>query len=85
MKKLHYGYMIIAAVFIDLLVCGGIFFGASGIFIVPVSTALGIGQGDFSMYLTIQSFTMAIGVMLAPKILAKLSYRLINAAATVIA
>lgn len=84
MKKLHYGYMIIAAVFIDLLVCGGIFFGASGIFIVPVSTALGIGQGDFSMYLTIQSFTMAIGVMVAPKILAKFSYRMINAVATVV-
>ncbi len=84
-KTFHYGFLIVAAVFIDLFVCGGIFFGASGIFIVPVSTALGIGQGDFSMYLTIQSFTMAIGVIIAPKILSKFSYRKINAAASVIA
>lgn len=84
-KAFHYGYLIVAAVFIDLFVCGGIFFGASGIFIVPVSTALGIGQGDFSMYLTIQSFTIAIGVIFAPKILAKFSYRKINAVASVIA
>ncbi len=48
-SKIHYGFVIVAAVFIDLLVCGGIFFGAIGIFIVPVSTALGIGQGQFSL------------------------------------
>lgn len=67
------------------MVCGGIFFGASGIFIVPVSTALGIGQGQFSLYLTIQSLTIAIGVLIAPKLLAKYSFRALNAISSVVA
>ena len=84
-SKIHYGFAIVAAVFIDLLVCGGIFFGASGIFIVPVSTALGIGQGQFSLELTIQSLTIAVGVLLAPRLLAKYSFRTLNAISFVVA
>lgn len=67
------------------MVFGSIFFGARGIFIVPVSTALGIGQGQFSLYLTIQSLTIAIGVLIAPKLLAKYSFRALNAISSVVA
>ena len=84
-KKLHYGFVVAAGIFIDILVCGGIFFGASGVFIVPVTESLGIGQGEFSMYLTVQSFTMALVMLVAPKLTARFSFRLLNAAAVVLA
>ncbi len=80
-KKLHYGFVVAAGIFIDILVCGGIFFGASGVFIVPVTESLGIGQGEFSMYLTVQSFTMALVMLVAPKLTSRFSFRLLNAAA----
>lgn len=83
-KKLHYGFVIVAAIFIDILVCGGIFFGSSGVFIVPVTESLGIGQGDFSMYLTIQSVTMAATMLIAPKLLGKFSYKKLNALAVIL-
>lgn len=83
-KKLHYGFIIVAAIFIDILVCGGIFFGASGVFIVPVTTSLGIGQGEFSMYLTIQSITMAVTMLVAPKLLGKICYKKLNAMSVVL-
>jgi len=84
-KRLHYGFVIVAGTFINILVCGGIFFGASGVFIVPVTESLGIGQGQFSMYLTIQSFTMALTMLIAPKLIGKFSYRKLNTASVVIA
>ena len=83
-KKLHYGFIIVAAIFIDVLVCGGIFFGASGVFIVPVTTSLGIGLGEFSMYLTIQSISMAVTMLIAPKLLAKYKYKKLNAISAVL-
>lgn len=84
-KKLHYGFIVAIGIFVNILVCGGIFFGASGVFIVPVTQSLGIGQGEFSMYLTIQSFTMAIVMFGAPKLIGRFSYRKLDAASTVIA
>lgn len=84
-KKLHYGFIVAAGIFIDILVCGGIFFGASGVFIVPVTNSLGIGQGEFSMYLTVQSFTMALVMLTAPKLTARFSFRMLNAFAVVLA
>lgn len=84
-KKLHYGFIVAAGIFIDILVCGGIFFGASGVFIVPVTNSLGIGQGEFSMYLTVQSFTMALVMLAAPKLTARFSFRILNAVAVVLA
>lgn len=84
-KKLHYGFIVAAGIFIDILVCGGIFFGASGVFIVPVTNSLGIGQSEFSMYLTVQSFTMALVMLAAPKLTARFSFRILNAVAVVLA
>lgn len=84
-KKMHYGFVMVAAIFIEMLVCAGILFGASGVFMTPVSTALGIGTASFSMYLTIQSFAQAITVVIAPKLLGKFSYKSLNAVAAVLA
>lgn len=84
-KKLHYGFIVAAGIFVDILVCGGIFFGASGVFIVPVTNSLGIGQGEFSMYLTVQSFTMALVMLVAPKLTSRFSFRVLNAVAVVLA
>ena len=83
--KLHYGFVVAAAIFIEILICGGIFFGASGVFIVPVTASLGIGQGDFSMYLTVQSITMALTMFAAPKLIQRVSYRKINAVSVLLA
>jgi len=83
-KKLHYGFAIVAAIFINILVCGGIFFGASGVFIVPVTTSLGIGLGEFSMYLTIQSVSMAVTMLIAPKLMGKFSYKKLDTISVVL-
>lgn len=45
-RKLHFG-IVVDGVFIDLPVCGGIFFGASGGFIATGIEFLGGGQGEF--------------------------------------
>lgn len=83
-KKLHYGFVMVIAIFIEILICGGILFGASGIFITPVSTALGIGTGKFSMYLTFQSFSQAVSVLIAPKLMEKFSFKSLNAVSAVL-
>lgn len=84
-KKLHYGFIVAIGIFLNILVCGGVFFGASGVFIVPVTQSLGIGQGEFSIYLTIQSFTMAFVMIAAPKLIGRFSFRKLDAVSTVIA
>ena len=84
-KKLHYGFIVAIGIFMNILVCGGIFFGASGVFIVPVTRSLGIGQGEFSMYLTIQSFTMAVVMFAAPKLIGRYSFRKLDAVSAVVA
>lgn len=77
-KKMHYGFVVVAAIFIQMLLAAGIVFGASGMFIVPVTTDLGIGQGQFTLYMTFQSIAMALCVMAAPKLMAKFKYRTLN-------
>jgi len=78
-KRMHYGFVIVIAIFIQYILAAGIFFGASGMFIVPVTTSLGIGQGEFAMYLTIQNVAMASCTLIAPKLMAKFKFKSLNA------
>ena len=84
-KKLHYGYIMVAAVFINMLICGGILYGASGVFIGPVTKSLNIGIGKFTLYMTIQGIAQAILVLLAPKLLGKFPFKTLNAISAIVA
>ncbi len=82
-KKFHYGFLIVGVVFMEMFLAGGIFFGSSGVFMVPVTETLGIGQAQFSLYLTFQQIAMGIAVILTPKLMSKLSYKRINMLAVI--
>ena len=82
-KKFHYGYLIVGVAFMQLFMAGGIFFGSSGLFIVPVTESLGISQAQFSLYLTFQQVAMGVAVILAPKLVEKIPFKRIDAMAII--
>ena len=84
-RKIHYGFFIVAGIFLQYLLAAGIIFGASGQFIVPVTKSLGIGQGQFSFYMTIQQVAMALCTMAAPKLLEKFRFKPLNVTGTILA
>ena len=56
----------------------GVSINSSGVFYTPVSTSLGIMRGTFSMHMTIFSLTTAIGALFIPRIMNKVSYKLLE-------
>lgn len=83
-KKLHYGYVIVVAAFIQYLISGGVIYGASGVFVVPVTTSMNISSGQFMLYMTFTNGAMAVAAtLLAPKLLQKFRYTRIDAAAVI--
>lgn len=75
--KLHYGFIIVISVFLQMFLAGALL-QTSGLFVVPVTSALGISQGTYMMYMTIQYIVMAIAAMFVPKLLAKYAYTILN-------
>ena len=63
----------------------GVSINSSGVFYTPVSTSLGIMRGTFSMHMTIFSLTTAIGALFIPRIMNKVSYKLLLTISVVIA
>ena len=55
----------------------GVSINTSGVFYSPVSEALGILRGDFAMHMTIFSIVTAVIAIFVPKILKKISYKLL--------
>lgn len=85
-RGLHYGYVIVAAEMILYLFCGGIIYGASGVFIAPVTESLNISQGQFMMYMTFINGALAVtATFFAPKLIGKFSYHKLNAVAVIAA
>ena len=63
----------------------GVSINSSCVFYTPVSTSLGIMRGTFSMHMTIFSLTTAIGALFIPRIMNKVSYKLLLTISVVIA
>ncbi len=85
-RGLHYGYVIVAAAMIQYLFSGGIIYGASGVFVAPVTESLNISQGQFMLYMTFINGAQAVtATLLAPKLLAKFSYHKLDAVAVIVA
>lgn len=55
----------------------GVSINSSGVFYTPVSKSLGIMRGTFSMHMTIFSLVTAIGALCVPKIMKKVSYKIL--------
>lgn len=66
-----------------ILCCGlsgssiGVSINTSGVFYTPVSEALGILRGSFSMHMTIFSMVTAISSLFIPKLMSKYNYKLL--------
>lgn len=85
-RGFHYGYIIVVAALIQYLISGGIIYGASGVFVKPVTTSMNISQGQFMLYMTFINGTQAVtATFLAPKLLEKFSYHKLDAVAVIFA
>ncbi len=77
----HYGYLIVIACCVLMLGPCCFSFNTAGIFYDSVSQELGVGKGDFGLYMTIEYLTMFLFLPLAGKMLNKLDARIILTAA----
>lgn len=76
-NRFHYAYvMIISIAFQRFIVCAEN--TASGLFLLPVSTALGVSQGTFMFYQTLEFAVTALVTMLIPKLTSRFKYTTLN-------
>lgn len=70
-KKIHHCWWIMAACCV-IMACGlGLLYNSAGIFLMPVSEALGVGRGPISLYLTIMTLMMTLMMPTAGRKLSK--------------
>lgn len=75
--KLHYAYVILISIALQrFIVCAEN--TTSGLFLLPVTTALGASQGAFMLYQTVQYTVMALVSMVMPKLTARFKYTTLN-------
>ena len=74
-KKLHYGWLVMAACGLIQLGDIGIFSNCGGVFIQPVCDELGFARADFQLYMSIITLTMALTMPLAQRILTRVNLR----------
>ena len=68
--KLHYAYVILLSIALQkFIVCAEN--TTSGLFLLPVTTALGISQGSYMLYQTVQYAVMALASMIMPRLTAR--------------
>lgn len=75
--KLHYAYVILLSIALQkFIVCAEN--TTSGLFLLPVTTALGISQGSYMLYQTVQYAVMALASMIMPRLTARFRYTTLN-------
>lgn len=74
-EKLHYGYIIVVCCCLIMGFDVGISMSCAGIFYTPVSKALGVEVGTFSLYMSFSFLTSALMLSVAGKMLQKYSAR----------
>ena len=75
-KGFHYGYLIVLS---GIVLCVGpsaLALSCAGIFYTPVCDELGVGKGEFALYLTVMYLTVAAFLPFAGKLFAKRDARL---------
>lgn len=76
MKRVHYAWWVLISCCALQLGVVGIAASCAGIFLVPVSTALGVEVSQLSLYMTIQNITMMLLYPKAGKLLNRCDIRL---------
>lgn len=71
-KKFHYAFIILLAVSLIRGISGPAINASSGLFLTPVSTDLGVGIGQLSLYLSISSIVTLIWLPIAGNLLKKI-------------
>lgn len=74
-RKTHYGYVIVVCCCLIMGFDVGISMSCAGIFYPPVSEALGVARGTFSLYMSFSFLTSALMLSVAGKLLQKYSAR----------
>ena len=76
MKKIkqHYHWIILAILFSEMIIYGGIA-NAVGVFTIPIVEDLGIGRGAYSLTASIRSLVGAASTVIAATMFRKLGYR----------
>jgi len=82
-NKLHYGYIIVLSVFLQMFIAGTPVL-TSSLFVLPVTESFHISQGEFMMYMSIQYIFMAIASVFVPKLLSKFKYTTLDRAGIII-
>lgn len=78
MKNKNLKHWIVLAVCCGLAASSiGVSINSSGVFYTPVAKSLGIMQGTFSMHMTIFSLMTAISSLFIPRIMNKISYKIL--------
>ncbi len=76
-KGIHYAWVILACCCVMMMVGIGIFNSCAGIFFMPVSKELGIGVGQLSLYITIQSLVSMFIMPFTGKLFNKVNIRVL--------
>lgn len=74
-RKIHYGYIIVVCCCLIMGFDVGISMSCAGIFYPPVSEALGVQRGTFSLYMSFSFLTSSLMLSVAGKMLQKYSAR----------
>lgn len=74
-KKAHYGYVIVVCCCLIMGFDVGISMSCAGIFYPPVSEALGVARGTFSLYMSFSFLTSALMLSVAGRLLQRYSAR----------
>ena len=74
-RKIHYGYVIVLCCCLIMGFDVGISMSCAGIFYPPVSEALGVQRGTFSLYMSFSFLTSSLMLSVAGKLLQKYSAR----------
>lgn len=68
MKRVFYGWIIVAASALLLAISLGMFFSTNSLFVIPVTAELGFARGEFTLYRTIITLVGAISMPLYGKL-----------------
>lgn len=83
-KKSLFPYLVVATGIACCIGPSALAFSCAGIFYTPVSEALGVGRGVFTIYMTILCLAMTITLPFAGKLLEKKDVRVLLSAAVVL-
>lgn len=73
--KRHYHWVVALIVLLEMFVYVGILNNINGLYIIPVSDALGISRGDYSLAFSAKALAGTLSVILSGPLLRKYGYR----------